>query len=166
MAHTGTFRSAPRAVQLLVGFASTLACLAIYWQEANHYRPLGAERLDSFVGLKGDCCDPPKETPCDSVYPYSCGDNYIVCDYGDYAVDSCGGFDCKESNESRDHCDTQEFAEINVTLSTCMVCSSAPMVCGEDGSQCAFITGTEIAGLFSCGTASVCSTSSGGVSCH
>ncbi len=161
-------RGMPRRAGLagLAAGLSLLGCVAVCWTDSMAYADLSNARLERMVGVKGDCCVPGLKTTCESQPSFACVTSGVVgCESGTSAFDSCGDPSCKDSDSSNDHCGSSECTPYSITSTTCTVISSAIVVCGDNGQQCHFVTATATVDFTGCGTANICSVTSG-VACQ
>jgi hypothetical protein len=153
-----------RGRRKLAGLAAGLSlvgCISVVWTESNAYANLSNTRLENLVGSKGICCSPGSMVGCESKAPFACAASGTVCDIGTFAADSCGGPACGDSDTSDDQCDKSNFEMESVLATTCTVISTSVVVCGASGQNCMYVTSTGTLDITGCGSATVCSVTSG-----
>jgi hypothetical protein len=150
-----------RTLAGLAAGLSLVGCMSVVWTDSNAYATLSNTRLENLVGSKGICCSPGPMVDCESKAPFACAASGTVCDIGTFAADSCGGPGCGDSDTSDDQCDKSNFAMESVTATTCTVISTSVIVCGASGQTCMYVTGSGTLDITGCGSATVCSVTSG-----
>jgi len=144
---------------VLGAFAITV-CAAVVWSDSTAYGDLPIARMNSRVGVKGECCVPGAKTECRSVTPFACTTEGITCDGGsDY--DRCGSPSCAESDNEDDACASEGFDEYSVVVTTCHVIPGGVVPCDENGNRCMYTTGSATVEFLGCGASTICSETSG-----
>lgn len=143
-------------IAVLVAALSFAGCVALVWADSRAYAELTSRRLDALVGVKGECCVPGGKTPCNSMVPYACTTQGIVCDSGS-SFDQCGSPQCKDSDDDDEACGSDAFGEYAVSVTTCDVVPGVIVPCEPNGQRCMYTTGSATVDFVGCGGSSVCS---------
>lgn len=153
-----------RSKVALAGLTACLGvagCVAVFWTETMAYGDLPIARLDNLVGVKGTCCIPGPKTECASLAPFACSSSGSECSGQTSAFDTCGSPNCHDSDDDDDACDSGGLGSNSVSVTTCSSIEGYVVVCGTNGTHCAFTTSSATIDAPSCGYSKVCGTTSG-----
>ncbi len=140
---------------------SIVGCAAVVWVESRAYGNMPEVRLETQVGVKGECCNPGAKTECSSEYPFACSTAGVMCDTAESSCTKCASPTCSESDNGNDHCDSMEYGSYTINATCCIPTSSYSEVCGTNMQHCPYVTSSQTAEYVGCGSSVICGVTSG-----